>query len=203
MSLQVIGAGVGRTATMSLKAGLERLLGGPCYHMFEVFQHPEHVPLWHRAVKGEPLEWSEIFDGYVAAVDWPVGSFWKELIENYPDALVVLSVRDPESWWESASETIFPTSRSMMGTKWYAMMMDLFDTRFTSALENRDACIAAFEKHNDEVRRTVPSDRLVEWRAKDGWAPLCDALGMPVPAGDFPRVNTREDFQFRDANPNP
>jgi hypothetical protein len=136
-------------------------------------------------------------------VDWPVGSFWKELSAEYPDAIVVLSTRDPESWWESASETIFPTTRTMEGSPWYAMMMDLLDTRFTADLENREACIAAFEKHNAEVRAAVPADRLVDWHAKDGWGPLCEALGVPVPEEDFPRVNTREDFQFRDANPNP
>src|SRR5207244_616186 len=107
MALKVVGAGLGRTGTMSLKQGLETLLGEPCYHMYEVFQHLDHVPLWHDAALGKPVDWDKIFDGYTAAVDWPVGSFWQEVSEYYPDSLIVLSSRDPEKWWTSANETIF------------------------------------------------------------------------------------------------
>src|SRR5438105_250833 len=109
MTLRVVGAGLGRTGTMSLKLALERLLGAPCYHMVEVFSHPEHVPAWHAAAQGRMPDWDQLFAGYAAAVDWPSAAFWPELIEAYPEALVVLSVRDSESWWQSAHETIFAT----------------------------------------------------------------------------------------------
>ena len=196
MSLRIVGAGLGRTGTLSLKVALEQLLGAPCYHMAEVFAHPEHVPLWHQAALGRMPDWSRLFAGYRAAVDWPASAFWPELMEAFPDALVLLSVRDPESWWRSANGTIFPSAQSA-GGEWRAMIEDLFARRFTSALEDREACIAAFERHNEEVRRRVPAERLLEWRASDGWAPLCAALGVPVPAEPFPRVNTSEDFRAR------
>lgn len=136
MSLKVVGAGLGRTGTLSLKHALERLLGQPCYHMAEVFEHPEHVPLWHAAARGELEDWSEIFGGYAAVVDWPAGSFWKEISAAYPDAIILLSTRDAESWWESASSTIFPTSMKMEGTPWHAMLSAVFRERFTLELDN-------------------------------------------------------------------
>jgi hypothetical protein len=193
MTLRIIGAGLGRTGTLSLKIALERLLDGPCYHMAEVFAHPEHVPVWHAAARGEMPDWRAFFQGYRASVDWPAASFWSELMAVFPEALVVLSVRDAESWWRSAHQTIFPASRGASG-EWRAMIDALFAARFTSALEDRAACIAMFERHNAEVRRAVPRSRLVEWRASDGWAPLCAALQLPVPSEPFPHTNSTEQF---------
>ena len=194
MTLRVVGAGLGRTGTMSLKLALERLLGAPCYHMAEVFAHPEHVPLWHAAARGEAVDWHRLFRGYAAAVDWPVASFWPEVSEAFPDAVILHSVRDPESWWKSASGTIFPASRDASG-EWRAMIEAMFASRFTSALDDERACIEAFERHNADVRARAPKERLVEWRASDGWGPLCAALGVAVPDEPFPRTNTSEEFQ--------
>jgi len=196
MTLRVVGAGVGRTGTLSLKVALERLLGGRCYHMAEVFAHPDHVPVWRDAALGRLPDWRRLFADYRAAVDWPACAFWPELMEAFPGALVLLSVRDAESWWRSANGTIFPTAKRADG-EWRAMVEALFGSRFTPALEDRDACIAAFERHNQEVRRRVPKARLLEWRASEGWGPLCAALGVPVPDEPFPRVNTSEEFQAR------
>ena len=196
MTSRVVGAGLGRTGTLSLKVALERLLGGPCYHMTEVFVHPEHVGAWHDAARGRMPDWKELFTGYHAAVDWPASAFWPELMEAFPDALVLLSVRDAEAWWRSANGTIFPSVDRADGP-WRAMIEDLFATRFTPSLDDRDACITAFERHNAELRRRVPAARLLEWRASDGWQPLCAALGVPVPADPFLRVNTTEEFHAR------
>lgn len=204
MSLRVIGAGHGRTGTNSLKLALERLLGGPCYHMFEVLAHPQHIPTWRAAVRGELQEadWHTLFDGFHAAVDFPVASFWRELIDVYPDALVLLSVRDPESWWKSAHETIFkafsePITMPGVPSDLQPMLNELFASRFTLDVDNKDVCIDLYNRHNNEVRRGVPSSRLVEWRPGDGWAPLCAALGMPVPNEPFPHVNTTEEMMAR------
>ena len=196
MTLQVVGAGLGRTGTLSLKLALEKLLGGPCYHMAEVFGKPEHVPVWHAAARGEMPDWRAHFAGYRACVDWPAASFWREITAAFPDALVLLSLRDPESWWRSAHQTIFVSSREVQG-EWREMLDALFGARFTPDLDDREACIAAFERHNAEVRRAVPRERLLEWRAADGWAPLCAALGVAVPSEPFPRVNTSEEFLAR------
>jgi hypothetical protein len=198
MEIQLVGAGVGRTGTTSLKAALEQLLGAPCHHMLEVFGHPESVPTWHAAARGESVDWADLLADYAAIVDWPGGAFWPELSEAFPDAVVLLSTRDPERWYESARATIFgfidldePPAEM---AEWSAFIRDLFANRFTLDLDDKDATIAAFEAHNAAVRAAVPADRLVEWTAADGWGPLCEALGVPVPDEPFPRLNTREDW---------
>jgi hypothetical protein len=194
MSLRVVGAGLGRTGTMSLKLALERLLGAPCYHMAEVFAHPEHVALWHAAARGEPVDWHALFAGYAAAVDWPVGSFWPEVAAAFPDALILLSTRSAESWWKSASQTIFPISAKAAGTPWHAMWMELARNRFTPRLDDREAAVAAYERHNADVRARAPRERLLEWTARDGWEPLCRALGVAAPDEPFPHANSTEEF---------
>jgi hypothetical protein len=181
---------------MSLKVALERLLGAPCYHMAEVFTHPEHVPLWTAAARGEPVDWHALFRGYVAAVDWPVAAFWPEVSAAFPEATILHSVRDPASWWKSASGTIFPASRNASG-EWRSMVDEMFARRFTAALDDEAACIAAFERHNADVRARAPKERLLEWRASDGWGLLCAALGTAVPDEPFPRTNTSEEFAAR------
>lgn len=196
MTLRVVGAGLGRTGTLSLKVALERLLGGPCYHMVEVFSHPEHVAHWREAARGGSPDWQAVFRDYRAVVDWPAASFWPELMEAFPDALVLLSVREPEAWWKSASTTIFPTSRKADGD-WRDMVDEVFAARFTSKVDDRAACISAFERHNAAVRERVPAARLLEWRASEGWEPLCAALDVPVPDEPFPRANTSEEFLAR------
>jgi hypothetical protein len=197
MTLRVVGAGLGRTGTLSLKLALERLLGAPCYHMTEVFANPEHVASWHAAARGEPVDWHALFAGYAAAVDWPVGSFWPEVSEAFPGALILLSTRSAESWWQSASRTIFPTSAKAAGTPWHAMWMELAGRRFTTKLDDREEAVAAYERHNADVRARAPQARLVEWTARDGWGPLCRALGVPVPDEPFPHANSTEEFLGR------
>jgi hypothetical protein len=198
MSLQVVGAGLGRTGTHSLKLALEGLLGGQCYHMLEVFGHPEHIPEWQRAVQGQTPDWDFVFDRYVAAVDWPVAAFYDQLMEVYPEAIVLLSSRDDaEEWWRSAHATIFQAidrlPESPPGLQ--DMVLDLFDLRFTPAWRHHDDSVAAYVRHNDEVRRRVPASRLVEWNPRDGWEPLCQALALPEPGEPFPHVNTTADFR--------
>jgi Sulfotransferase domain len=199
MTVQVVGAGIGRTGTVSLKVALERLLGAPCYHMVEVFGHPGHVEAWARATRGEPVDWEGVLGGYRAVVDWPAASFWPELSEAYPGAIVVLSVRDDaEAWWRSAERTIFAAMEQPLPPEmaaWEEMMVELLRTRFTGEWLDRGAAMAAYDRHNAEVRAAVPPDRLVEWRPGNGWEPLCEALGLPVPDEPFPHENTTADFR--------
>lgn len=201
MALKVVGAGLGRTGTHSLKIALERLLGAPCYHMVEVFQHMDHVPIWHAAARGETVDWETLLAGYEAAVDWPSAAFWPELSAKYPDALVVLSTRPVDAWWGSAHDTIFPSIERMHDTeehqRWYDMVHAMLDARFTSDTENREACVAKFLEHDKHVRNTVPADRLLVWQATDGWEPLCKALNVPVPDEPFPVTNTKKEFLDR------
>jgi hypothetical protein len=209
MTLKVVGAGLGRTGTHSLKIALEQLLGAPCYHMLEVFEHPEHVPEWHRAIQGETPNWATIFAGYAAAVDWPTGAFYEPLSAVYADAIVVLSRReDAEAWWRSYSKTIAEAIGRLVdsgghiaggegeeATPLDAMLIDLLSMRFTPGWREHDAAIAAYQRHNDEVRARVPAGRLVEWQPADGWAPLCAGLGLAVPAEPFPHVNSTAEFR--------
>ncbi|HLK16401.1 MAG TPA: sulfotransferase [Fimbriimonadaceae bacterium] len=202
MALKVVGAGLGRTGTHSLKLALQTLLGAPCYHMVEVFEHPDHVPVWHAAAKGEKVDWEALMSGYAAAVDWPASAFWPELSAANPDALVLLSVRDPEKWWQSTQNTIFNAinnSRQAEMKEWFDMVVAMFEARFTTDLHNRDACVPAYERHNADVIARVPADRLLVWTATDGWEPICNALGLPIPAEPFPLTNTTEEFQAHHA----
>ena len=198
MPLRVVGAGLGRTGTHSMKLALERLLGAPCYHMLEVFERPDDIPVWQRAgLAGEMPDWNRFLDGYAAAVDWPVAAFWRELCDAYPDAPVLLTTRDVDDWWRSASSTIFSPElrdRAPEGppSDW---PWDLISARFTRRFREEAPAKAAYFEHNATVRRTIPSSRLVEWHPGDGWGPICAALALPVPDEPFPHVNTTAEFR--------
>jgi hypothetical protein len=202
MALRVIGAGLGRTGTNSLKLALEELLGSPCYHMFELLARPSDLSAWERAVRGEPVDWSALLAEYAATVDWPASAFWRELHAANPDALVLLSIRDsPQAWWASMERTIVsvlsqpPPQEDRERVRHRAMVLRMLETRFTPDWQDRDAAIAAYERHNDDVRREVAAERLIEWRAGDGWEPICSALGLPVPQAPFPHENKTADFR--------
>jgi hypothetical protein len=184
-----------------LKHALERLLGAPCYHMLEVFGRPDDISVWHRAVDGDLPDWDAFLSDYAAVVDWPACAFWRELSDAFPDAIVLLSSRDTEGWWESANNTIFQASRRprpsgepMMSAQ-MDMVQDLFTKRFTRDWADEAGAKAAYEAHNAEVRASVPAGRLVDWHPGDGWEPLCAALSLPVPDEPFPHLNTTADFR--------
>jgi hypothetical protein len=197
MALRVVGAGLGRTGTRSLKDALEHLLGAPCYHMMEVFGRPQDPPVWTRALSGEPVDFGDLLEGYAAIVDWPGAGCWRDLAAAFPDAVVLLSTRDsPETWYRSASDTIF----SAMGPvednddDWSVMAATMM-RRFEPDWQDPAAAMAAYERHNAAVRAEALPDRLVEWQPGDGWAPLCRALGLAEPDEPFPHLNTTEQFR--------
>ena len=202
MTIQVIGAGLGRTGTLSLSVALERLLGGPCYHMAELFKHPEHVQVWEQALDGRTPDWDTLFSGYRATGDFGA-TFFAELAEAYPDAIVLLSVRDADDWWRSFRDTLLESLQSEVdpADPWERALaparhltIRLLAERLTPDWANEVAAKAAFERHNAAVRATIRPDRLVEWRPGDGWSPICAALGRPIPPDPFPHVNTTADF---------
>ena len=200
MTLRVVGAGLPRTGTSSLRLALEQLLGAPCHHMSAVPGHPFDLGAgWHLALTGGTPDWNALLEGFAAAVDWPSSQFWRELSAANPDAIVLLSVRDSaDEWWHSADETILTYARLSMAPDWKdGLDFRLLLERFTGRRDWDDAATmkAAYERHNAEVRRSAPRDRLLEWRAADGWGPLCRALGLPVPAQPFPRVNRRSEWK--------
>jgi hypothetical protein len=193
----MVGAGVGRTGTHTQKVVLEQLLGGKCHHMVEVFEHPDEVPVWHQAALGNMPDWTKFLGNYSAIVDWPGGAFYKEIADAFPDAPVLLSVRDPDSWYKSARNTIFHAIDLTKASDdpWQGMIAALFENRFCADLENETAMKKAFVEHNDKVRDTIPKDRLVVWEPKDGWAPICNALGVATPDEPLPVTNTTDDFR--------
>lgn len=197
MGLAVVGAGVGRTGTHSLKLALERLLDGRCHHMIEVFPSPEQKAGWTRAIDGEPVDWSSLLADYVAIVDWPGAAFWPELHAAFPDALVLLSVRPAQDWYRSASNTILVgiEESAAGGDPWMQALVRAFGARFCDRFADPDAMMDAFARHNDAVRDGVPADRLLEWTPGDGWEPICARLGVPVPDDPFPVTNTTDEFR--------
>jgi hypothetical protein len=197
MALRVVGAGLGRTGTHSLKLALEQLLGEPCYHMVEVFGRPDDVPRWQRVVDGDPGPWDDIFDGYAAAVDWPASGWWKPISDAYPDAIILLSSRSSaDAWYQSASDTIFGIMKTgaLPDDAWRRMATGML-TAFTPDVYDAEATKAAYERHNADVRANADPKRLVDWHPGDGWEPICTALDVPVPDAPFPHVNTTEEFR--------
>ncbi len=200
--MQIIGAGVGRTGTYSLKLAINRLGFGPCHHMEEVLHNMAvQVPLWSAAVDGK-ADWSRAYEGYRSAVDWPTACFFAELAEAYPSARFVLTLREPARWADSFGATIYkliaardeapPEMRD-----WLRMASRVIEkTGFPPGLDS-DGLAAAFTAHNEAVKAAIPADRLLVFEVKQGWEPLCRFLDVPVPAEDFPRTNDRGEFWDR------
>jgi hypothetical protein len=190
VGVKVIGAGFGRTGTASLKVALEELGFGPCYHMTEVFANPEHADFWRAAWRGEPVDWDGVLGSYEATVDWPACTFYAELMERHPDAKVLLSVRDPERWYESTRSTIYElgrisTSSTLARLSFALLSLFVFGTlktgqgpmteeivwqgTFDGRFEDKHHAIEVFNRHNEEVQRRVPQEQLLVYEVKDGW----------------------------------
>jgi hypothetical protein len=200
--MHVIGAGVGRTGTYSLKLAINRLGFGPCHHMEEVLlDMPLHVPMWNAALEGR-ADWKSIYDGYASAVDWPTARFYRELNKAYPTARFILTTRSPESWADSFGGTIYeligrideapPEQRN-----WLEMVIEIIEqTGFPLGLD-RDELMRRFTAHCEAVQAEIPADRLLVFEVRQGWGPLCEFLGSPEPDEPFPRTNHREEFWDR------
>lgn len=197
--IRVIGAGLPRTGTASLRYALQDLLGGPCCHMSAIPGHPFDLgPQWRRALDGDATVFAHLLDGFVAGVDWPVSAFWRELSDAHPDAIVLLSVRDAKTWFESCDATVLPYARMCAAPDWtegrdLARLLERFAG--TANWDDPAKLMAAHDAHNDAVRRGVPKQRLLEWRGEDGWPPICRALGLPVPSEPFPWRNKRSEWK--------
>jgi sulfotransferase family protein len=202
MPLQVIGVGLGRTGTMSLKLALEQIGLGPCYHMAEVFLNPERVPLWIAAADGQP-NWEAVFQGYASTMDYPACIYWRELTSAYPGAKVILSLRSADKWFESTQATIF--SDAMDKRIRSSPLVPFFEKTvwrdFGERIHDRDFMMAYFDRHTAAVKAAIPKQRLLVYEVSQGWEPLCEFLGVDAPATPFPRVNSREEMQQRMATP--
>lgn len=201
MTLQIIGAGFGRTGTLSLKNALEELGFSPCHHMESVIGDPPQARMWIEAADASNFDWQRLFANYAAAVDWPTCYFWRELMAFYPDSKIILTARDAGRWYESVRNTIFNVMHPPAGVTlplppdMVAMANRLIrDDTFHGQLPDEAHAIEVFERHNRAVQDQVPADRLLVFRLDEGWAPLCRFLGVPVPATPFPHANSTEDW---------
>ncbi|MGA8262757.1 MAG: sulfotransferase family protein [Arenicellales bacterium] len=209
MALKIIGAGFGRTGTLSVYTAL-RQLGFPCYHMFEVLENKDnksHLDFWRKVANSEPgaqHDWEQVFAKYTATVDNPACCVWRELMAAYPDAKVLLTVhpRGAEAWYESTMDTIYFTE-----TMWQFKVLELttpFGRKFgdmsrkliwqrshQGTMEDRDRAIAHYHRHIEDVKAAVPADRLLVFSVDQGWEPLCRFLDVPVPQEPFPNLNDR------------
>lgn len=210
--MRVIGAGFGRTGTLSMKSALERLGYGPCHHMTEVLQNPAHIHRWLDLAEGRPIGWDTLMAGYSSCVDWPAAAYWRELADHYTDAKVILTVRDPERWLASMNATIF--QQAARGRSWsgrtLATISTLLGTDFAAFIKmtrlvvsNRvfggvtpdpELALKIFTEHVEEVKAAIPPDRLLVFEVAQGWGPLCDFLNVPVPDEPFPRTNDTAGF---------
>ncbi|HAD08514.1 MAG TPA: sulfotransferase family protein [Porticoccaceae bacterium] len=196
-NLEVIGAGFGRTGTLSMRAALGKLGLGPVHHMFEVVKAPEQSSRWLDALEDSRVL-REVLAGYRSAVDWPTCYFYRELMDLYPQAKVILTHREPRGWYKSIRNTIYrlltaktsdmPTDQVNMARR---IVMDL---TFDGRLGEEDYAINVFEKHNAAVKAAVPSERLLVFDVREGWQPLCDFLDKPVPDEPFPQTNSTEEL---------
>jgi len=195
--VKVIGAGFHRTGTLSLRAALEQLGFGPCYHMAELRRHLEHAASWLAAADGDVGALQEILQDYAAAVDWPTCHFWRQLADLYPDAKIILTVRDPDQWFDSHCRLMRTVLRlratAAEGTPATTgpiikrlMVQDTFGGRIVS----RTHCTSVFERHTEQVRASLPPERLLTFNVAEGWEPLCSFLDVPVPDVEFPHLNT-------------
>ncbi len=213
MSLQIIGSGVGRTGTHSLKLALEQLGFSKCFHMAELFQHPEKIIYFQKAEHGEAVDWDTLFEGYKSAVDYPVARYYKQLIAAYPQAKIIHTIRDAESWYQSAMETIFWASKPSAGRIFSLLIKmpfnsvvrkrfpvlkyngEMVDNIFGKNLKDKQEVIKRYNAINEETLNYIPKDRSLVYDIKTGWEPLCNFLNVPIPATPFPRSNTKEGFK--------
>ena len=201
MPLEVIGAGMGRTGTTSLKLALEQLGFGPCHHMIELIADPSSWAFWTRAYAGEPVDWDEGFKGYRSCTDDPSAMFYDRIADYYPRAKVILTERDPERWWQSVKSTALSDEQAALLENGPAAMQPLADMVTAMGWDprlpgkrDRAKVIAWFERHNAEVRQKIEPGRLLIYQVSDGWGPLCRFLGVPIPETPFPHVNKTDDY---------
>ena len=205
--MKVIGAGFGRTGTMSQKAALEQLGFGPSFHMIDVARRPELLPGWQAAADGEVVDWAQLLEGWKSTVDWPACTFWEQISAAFPEAKVLLSVRDPEAWYASCMKSIHASAQAAsrgeleggsVEVSPEAMKMInglIWEGTFKGRFDDKDFAIGIYESHNEDVKSKVEPDNLLVYEVKEGWQPLCDFLQVPVPDGPMPHLNDAASFR--------
>lgn len=205
MGLKIIGAGFGRTGTLSMKAALEQLGYSKTHHMIEVLSMGSGAQLdyWDQIGQGAKLDWQTVFDGYQACVDFPACGYWRELADAFPDAKIILNVRDFEAWYASADATIYRVSsgfplwmRPIPRIKKIRRMLDavIWQAVFKGRFADKAFAKQVWDQHLNEVKSGLPAERVLVFDVREGWEPLCKFLELPVPDGAFPRLNDKQQF---------
>ncbi|MDJ0778199.1 MAG: sulfotransferase [Gammaproteobacteria bacterium] len=201
MSLEVIGSGFGRTGTMTTKQALEILGYGPCHHMVEIIENPHQLVHWKALAAGATVDWSAAYAGYSSQVDWPGASVWEQTAAAFPGAKVIHTERPEDAWWNSFNGTIGKFFAVFRDLELPPHIMDQFDTMEKLIIHgtfgdfrDRDSALAAYRANNRRVREVIPPERLLVFHVADGWDPLCEFLGVPVPAEPFPHSNPKKEF---------
>lgn len=211
--MQVISVGFLRTGTTSTKLALERLGFGPAYHLRVVEAEPWRAADWVAAAKDrKSVDWDRVFAKFESTVGDPAAPFWREIVDAFPAAKVILTVRDPQEWYESVSRTIMPVLAppplAVRLLTWRSPRKDsedlldevhrmTWDVELEGRFADRDYAIAVFEQRLADVRAYVPADRLLVYEVREGWAPLCEFLGVPEPDEPLPHENDRATFNRR------
>ena len=201
MTLSVIGAGFGRTGTLSTKLALETLGLGPCHHMEEVFTHPEQLPYWRAAIDGQPVDWEQAFAGYHSTIDWPSTHYWRQLADYFPDAKILLGVRPAEVWWNSFEKTIAKLLeiRQSIPDEYVRSFLDMANKMITeqtfgNQMHDKKSALIAYQQRIDDVTRAIAAERLLVFDVAQGWEPLCEFFDRPIPQEEFPKTNSRDEF---------
>jgi hypothetical protein len=213
MSLEIIGTGLARTGTMSLKVALEHLTGDKCFHMIELLKNPKRVEIIKKGYESNQFDWDKFFEGYSSAVDYPTCLYYKELLNQNPNAKVIHTVRDFDSWYESVKQTVYRGKpkkavdfmriiKNMLFSSEYRKVAPVFmfndkliwQGHFESKFEDKEFMRKKYKDHEEEVKNTVDKERLLMYDVKEGWEPLCNFLGKNIPKIAFPRANQRMEF---------
>ena len=209
--MKCLGVGFGRTGTLSLQSALNDLGAGPCFHMLDLIQgenKERDLPYWDRIAAGEKVDWHEVFDGWESTVDWPGCTWWEEMAETWPEAPILLSVRDPEAWYRSTVNSIHEAKEmalrgELQGNTEEApdpavmQMINglIWNGTFKGRFTDKEFALEVFRRHNEDVKSKVSADRLLVYEIKQGWGPLCDFLGVDVPDEPMPHLNDTESFR--------
>ena len=193
MTLKIIGTGFGRTGTDSMRKALNILGVGPTHHMHEMGAKAPTREAWLDMVKGARPDWELLVNGYHACVDWPSAYYWRELVEHYPQAKVLLTMRSAESWWKSFEATILKHIQSNDDPDGFAQLL-IAEQVFNGRAGDRDYAIEVYNRNIEDVHSVVPAERLLVHNLGDGWEPLCRWLDLPLPDVDYPKGNTTQDF---------
>jgi hypothetical protein len=211
--MKVIGVGFGRSGTLSLKTALEQLGAGPCFHMLDLIDggsQSRDLPYWVRIANGAPVDWHEVFATWQSTVDWPACTLWRELVDAFPEATVLLNVRDFDAFYESCQNTLLAVKRAALAGElapdmqrmpppelWLVIEKLVWQGDFQGRFEDKEWIRAMYEERIATIKASVPADRLVVWNlGVDGWEPLANALGVPVPDAPFPRMHDTNEFRL-------